>query len=81
MAKRKTKAQEAAVPVEPPPPPGGYNLTAIPIQAAAALLSKEGQCAIAAEMLERDVKAGAPTNQDGTLNLVAYAAWLLKEGD
>jgi len=28
-------------------------------------------------MLEADVAAGAPTNADGTINLVHYAAWLL----
>jgi len=30
-------------------------------------------------MLGDDVLAGAPTNADGTLNLVHYAAWLVKE--
>ena len=28
------------------------------------------------EWLEADVAAGAPTNDDGTINLVHYAAWL-----
>mgnify|MGYP006307374949 CR=1 FL=1 len=28
------------------------------------------------EWLEADLAAGAPTNPDGTLNLVHYAAWL-----
>jgi len=28
------------------------------------------------EWLQEDVAAGAPTNGDGTLNLVNYAAWL-----
>jgi hypothetical protein len=26
-----------------------------------------------------DIDAGAPTNADGTINLVHYAAWLVKE--
>ena len=26
-----------------------------------------------------DIDAGAPTNGDGTINLVQYAAWLVKE--
>jgi hypothetical protein len=30
-------------------------------------------------MLEADVVAGAPTNVDGTFNLVGYAAWLVRE--
>jgi len=31
---------------------------------------------VKAEWVEADIEAGAPTNADGTLNLVAYAAWL-----
>ena len=31
------------------------------------------------EWLEADIEAGAPTNADGTINLVHYAAWLVKE--
>lgn len=30
--------------------------------------------------LEADIAAGAPTNADGTINLVHYAAWLNKVG-
>jgi hypothetical protein len=30
-------------------------------------------------MLEADVDAGAPTNPDGTINLVSFAAWLVQE--
>lgn len=46
---------------------------------AARLLSGAGGQRISVEMLEADVAAGAPTNADGTLNLVQYAAWLVKE--
>ena len=28
------------------------------------------------EVLEEDIRAGAPTNANGTLNLISYAAWL-----
>lgn len=31
---------------------------------------------VSPEVLEADLEAGAPRNKDGTLNLVAYAAWL-----
>jgi hypothetical protein len=44
---------------------------------AARLLSAAGGQAVAIEMLEADIAAGAPTNPDGTINLVHYAAWLL----
>jgi hypothetical protein len=30
-------------------------------------------------MLDADVAAGVPTNADGTLSLMQYAAWLVKE--
>jgi hypothetical protein len=31
------------------------------------------------EMLRADIDAGAPTNANGSINLVHYAAWLVKE--
>jgi len=34
---------------------------------------------LARETLEADIVAGAPTNADGSVNLVHYAAWLVKE--
>lgn len=55
------------------------NPTALSLAAAARLLSAVGGQAVTVEMLEADVAAGAPTNADGTLNLVHYAAWLLRE--
>ena len=55
------------------------NPQALAIPDAARLLSALGVGAITEEMLRSDVAAGAPTNADGTFNLVHYAAWLLKE--
>lgn len=55
------------------------NPTALSLADAARLLSAVGGQAVTVEMLEADVAAGAPTNADGTLNLVHYAAWLVKE--
>ncbi|MCK6458236.1 MAG: hypothetical protein L6Q92_17115 [Phycisphaerae bacterium] len=46
---------------------------------AARLLSAAGGTRVTAEMIQADVDAGAPTNADGTINLVQYAAWLVKE--
>jgi hypothetical protein len=34
---------------------------------------------VSEEALRADLEAGAPTNPDGTINLVHYAAWLAKE--
>lgn len=30
------------------------------------------------EQLETDIAAGAPVNADGTMNIIAYVAWILK---
>jgi hypothetical protein len=55
------------------------NPTALPVAEAARLLSAVGGQAVTVEMLQADLAAGAPTNADGTLNLVHYAAWLVRE--
>ncbi len=46
---------------------------------AARLLSKVGGKVVAESTIAADVANGAPTNGDGTLNLVAYAAWLIRQ--
>jgi hypothetical protein len=48
----------------------------IPILQLAKLLTSAAGQTISASMLESDVRAGAPVNGDGTMNLVHYAAWL-----
>ncbi|MEP0847316.1 MAG: hypothetical protein HRF50_10930 [Phycisphaerae bacterium] len=55
------------------------NPTALPLADAARLLSAVGGQVVAVEMLQADVTAGAPTNDDDTLNVAHYAAWLVKE--
>ncbi len=55
------------------------NPQAMAIPDAARLLSALGGGSITEQMLRADVETGAPTNADGTFNLVHYAAWLLKE--
>ncbi len=44
----------------------------------AKLLSAAAKVRIPLEHIQKDVNDGAPTNDDGTLNLVAYGAWLAK---
>ena len=46
---------------------------------AARLLSRVGGRPVAESTIEADVAAGAPTNGDGSINLVAYAAWLIRQ--
>jgi hypothetical protein len=55
------------------------NPTALPAADAARLLSAAGGQRVTAEMIQADVDVGAPTNGDGTINLVHYAAWLVRE--
>ena len=55
------------------------NPTALPLADAARLLSAAFGERIDPEMLTADIAAGAPTNADGAINLVHYAAWLIRE--
>ena len=45
----------------------------------AALLTRAAGVRIETQDIEADIDAGAPTNADGTINLVHYAAWLVRE--
>jgi hypothetical protein len=58
---------------------GGLNPAALPVADAALVLSRAGGTPVSEEMLRADIEAGAPTNADGTVNLVHYAAWLVRE--
>jgi hypothetical protein len=57
----------------------GLNPNALSLANAARMLTRAGGHPITVEMLEADVVAGAPTNPDGTINLVHYAAWLVRD--
>lgn len=59
--------------------PGRLNPAALSVADAARVLARLGGSEITEAMLRADIHAGAPTNGDGTLNLVHYAAWLVKE--
>jgi hypothetical protein len=45
----------------------------------ARILTTSGLRSTTVEMLQTDIDEGAPRNADGTVNLVQYAAWLVKE--
>ena len=55
------------------------SLTALTVAQAAKVLSAAGGRRITEDMLRADIDAGAPVNADGTLNLVHYTAWLVRE--
>jgi hypothetical protein len=53
--------------------------TSLTVADASRLLTKAGGQPVTIAMLEADLAAGAPANADGTINLVHYAAWLVRE--
>ena len=55
------------------------KITAISPAQAAKILSAAGNRRITEEMIYADIDSGAPVNADGTINLVHYTAWLVKQ--
>lgn len=53
--------------------------TRLSIEQAAKLLSAAYRERIDAVKIHEDIDSGAPTNGDGTINLVNYAAWQAEE--
>ena len=49
------------------------------LEQAAKILSAAAKVRVPVEQIAADLEAGAPRNPDGTMNLMHYAAWLLKE--
>ncbi len=75
----RTTVATTSGPTDPAGAGARLSPTALPLADAARLLSAAGGQRVTVEMLEADIAAGAPTNPDGTLNLVHYAAWLVRE--
>jgi hypothetical protein len=59
--------------------PGPLNPTRLAISDAVRALRAAGSSEVTVESLRVDIDAGAPTNADGTLNVIHYAAWLIRE--
>ena len=55
------------------------NPQALQLADMARILTASGPKPVTVAMLEADIEGGAPVNTDGTLNLVQYVAWLVKE--
>ena len=53
--------------------------TRLSIEQASKLLSAAYRERIDVATIQKDIHAGAPKNADGTINLVHYAAWQVKE--
>jgi hypothetical protein len=53
--------------------------TRLSIEQASKLLSAAYRERIEVAKIQEDIDAGAPTNADGTINLVHYSAWQAEE--
>ena len=58
---------------------GGLNPQALRLADLAQILTALGPKPVTLEMLQADIDDGAPTNRDGTINLLHFAAWMAKE--
>jgi hypothetical protein len=63
----------------PGPDAENPRLTALPVEQAAMLLTRFGSKHTDATCMLADIALGAPVNPDGTVNLIAYGAWLVRE--
>ena len=57
------------------------KLTALQPEMLINILKQAGSRLISAEKLAADFDAGAPKNEDGTINLIEFAAWIVKGDD
>ncbi len=58
---------------------GPLNPQALRLEDLARILSASGPRPVTVEMPQADIDDGAPTNADGTINLLEYARWLISE--
>ncbi len=61
------------------PVPATVNPMALSIEETARMLSAGGGRRVTPEQVQADIDAGAPVGRDGRINLVHYAAWLVRE--
>jgi len=58
---------------------GAVDPQRLSIEQAAKLLSAAAKLRIPVEQIRQELEKGAPKNGDGTINVVHYAAWQVKE--
>lgn len=56
-----------------------HNARALSVEELVRALKAAGSRTITEETVNADIAAGAPVNEDGTLDLFKYSAWVLKE--
>lgn len=55
------------------------SLVALTQEQLVEILTKVGCSTVSIDSLKADIIDGMPVNADGTINLVNYAAWLIRE--
>ena len=60
-------------------PGGPLNPQALSLEDVARILTASGWKPVTVDMVRADIDDGAPVNPDGTINLIQYAGWLVKE--
>ena len=58
---------------------GPLNPQSLSPEDVARILTASGWKPVSVDMIRDDIDDGAPVNADGTINLVQYAGWLVKE--
>jgi hypothetical protein len=58
---------------------GPLNPQALSLEDVARILTASGWKPVTVDMVRDDIDDGAPVNPDGTINLVQYAAWIVRE--
>ena len=53
--------------------------TALSLHYVVQILARSGAQRATQERVEADIRAGAPVNPDGTVNMLHYSAWLARE--
>ena len=53
------------------------KITAITPKKLAEILRKSGSREVSEQAIAADIEAGAPASEDGTINMIEYAAWLV----
>ena len=55
------------------------KITAIKQDKLLEILRRSGSREVSAETIADDIATGAPVSENGTINMIEYAAWLLRE--
>jgi hypothetical protein len=61
-------------------PENQIKITSIEVSDLVKVLKRSGSRHVSEEKIKKDIASGAPVNDDGTVNLIHYTAWLLKGG-